>query len=470
MNFISASFLIFLLVSLLLYYIFPLKYGWVVLLAGSFYFYYSFSSQGFFLLLVHILISYAFSRLLSGFSTKPIFIMAVLCDLLPLIFFKYHNVLLSNQINIVVPLGISFYTLQMIAYHTDIYRGHISPQTNILKYGLFISFFPQILQGPIPRYQQLGDFLFTGNRFNENNIRKGFHYILWGLFLKLMIADKTGIIVNSVFNNYTDYYGLYYLIAGILYSIQLYADFLSCTTLAQGIALLFGIELVDNFNHPYFATSIKDFWRRWHLSLSNWLKDYVYIPLGGNRNGRVKRYLNLLITFAISGLWHGVGIKFLCWGILHGIYQIIGELTGNLRNKMCSLLQISSDSSIRKNIKIVVTFLLVTLGWIIFRADSLSVAVHMIYSIFTDFTPWVIFNDSLLQLGLDWKEWMVLIFSIYTLYQVSNKQESHRLSPVIAGYPLLLRWFIYIAVILIIAIFGSYGSGYDAQSFIYEGF
>lgn len=470
MNFISVSFLVFLLLSLFYYYILPLKYRWLILLASSFYFYYSFSNIGFVFLLMHILISYIFSRLIYTFPGKLIFILAIVCDLIPLIFFKYHSVLTADLISLVVPLGISFYTLQMIAYHTDIYRGLISPQRNLLKYGLFISFFPQILQGPIPRYQQLGKSLLEGKYFSEEKFQKGFHFILWGLFLKLMIADKAGIIVNQVFNNYTNYYGLYYLIAGILYSIQLYSDFLSCTTLAQGIALLFGIELVDNFNHPYFSTSIKEFWHRWHLSLSNWLRDYIYIPLGGNQKGKLRKNINLLITFAVSGLWHGVGVKFLCWGLLHGCYQIIGDLSSNLRNRIYAFIQIPTNSTLCKNIRIVFTFFLVTLGWIIFRADNLPIAGHMIYSIFSDFNPWVLFNDSLLQLGLDWKEWMILGGAIYILYRVSCNQGRYSLSSIISKYPLLFRWGIYVIVILFIALLGSYGSGYNAQSFIYEGF
>lgn len=375
-------------------------------------------------------------------------------DLIPLVLIKYAS------IGLIVPLGISFFTLQTISYHIDIYDGKITPQKNIFKYFLFISFFPQIVQGPIPRYQDLADSLFAIHKFDTKSFTKGLQLILLGFFLKLMIADKSAIIVNTVFDQYQNYAGFYILIAGILFSIQLYTDFMSCTCIAQGVSFLFGIALGENFNTPYFSTSIKDFWRRWHISLSSWLRDYIYIPLGGNRKGKIRKYINLIITFGISGLWHGASIKFVIWGILHALYQIIGEISLPIRNKIKFKLNLHIEG--------LVTCFLVMIGWIIFRADSMVSALYMLNSMFTNFNVWIFFDDSLLQLGLSWKEWIVLVISVLTLCKISKLPNSF---PVwLSELPVIKRWFIYICLIVIIIVFGTYGTGYDTQAFIYSGF
>ena len=202
----------------------------------------------------------------------------------------------------VIPMGLAFYTLQMLSYLIDIASGKINAEKNLARYALYISFFPQILQGPIPRWSELAPQLFEGHEIREKNLREGLQLVLWGFFLKWMIADKAAILVNTVFDRFPSYQGVYILIAGILYSLQLYTDFLACVTLSQGVAQLFGISLADNSHQPYFSRSIREFWRRWHISLSRWLKDYVYIPLGGSRRGTAQKYRNLLLTFLISGL------------------------------------------------------------------------------------------------------------------------------------------------------------------------
>ena len=234
------------------------------------------------------------------------FVISILMTAIPLLAIKESPYLLNIIMHQpmpewwLVPVGIAFWSMQLIAYSVDIYKDEIEPEKNFLKFLLFVSFFPQIIQGPIPRYAQLSGQLTEGKRFDECKFVKGFMLVLWGFFLKLCIADKAGIIVDTVFNNYPAYCGMYVLVAGVLYSLQLYANFLACTSITQGISGLFGISIISNFNHPYFSASIKDFWRRWHISLSSWLRDYVYIPLGGSRKGRLRKFINLLIKLTAT--------------------------------------------------------------------------------------------------------------------------------------------------------------------------
>ena len=341
----------------------------------------------------------------------------------------------------------------------------------ILKYALFITFFPQIIQGPIPRYEKLGNELFEGHTFNSQGFMNGIQLIIWGFFLKFMIADKASIIVNTVFNNFATYNGLYVWIAAILYSLQLYTDFLACVTLSQGISLLFGISIDDNFQRPYFATSVKDFWRRWHMSLSSWLRDYVYIPLGGNRKGTCRKNINLLITFIVSGIWHGGQWSFVFWGLLHALYQIVGQFTKKMQKKAFQLLYIDWNSMVGIFIRRTFTFFWVMLAWIIFRATNLKIGLQMIKRMFTAFNPWIFFDNSLFRLGLSQKEWEVLIFAIVVLVLVSTLQERcFRIRNWFGHQAFLVRWIVYLASICCIWVLGTYGYGFDAKDFIYGGF
>lgn len=395
--------------------------------------------------------------------------------LLPLIIYKIECIVPgslsdSGKDSWLLTVGISYYSLQMVAYLVDVYKAKIEPQKNIFKYILFIIFFPQVIQGPIPRFGQLGKQLYEGNTFNEKNIVKGIHLIIWGYFLKFMIADKASVVVNTIFNNYQSYMGGYVWVAGVLYSIQLYTDFLSCVSIAQGVAALFGIDIIDNFKHPYFATSIQDFWRRWHISLSLWFRDYVYIPLGGNRKGNLLKYVNLTITFFISGIWHGASFKFLLWGGLHAFYQVAGALTYKLKRRLYDWGEMPEGSLPWRIMKVSGTFFWVMLGWIIFRADSWQSAFLMIKSMFTVYNPWIFFDDAIYTLGLDWKEWNILLISIGLLIFVSFVQRKICIREWILKQHIVIRWGIYLAAIIFIWVFGTYGFGFDAQDFIYGGF
>ena len=251
----------------------------------------------------------------------------------------------------------------------------------------------------------------------------------------------------------------------------MYTDFLSCTSFAQGTAELFGIYIIDNFHHPYFATSVKDFWRRWHISLSSWLRDYIYIPLGGNRKGTIRKYINLILTFAISGIWHGAGYKFLFWGMLHGFYQVMGDIIYPLKDKLYNRCYENYQKIILNKLNMVCTFCLITIAWIIFRADRLRIGLSMLKSIFTVHNLWILTDDSLFKLGLGWKEIIILILSLIILMLVSKKQEEGiKLREKILKCNIIVRWGIYILSIIFIMVFGTYGYGFDPQAFIYGGF
>lgn len=488
MTYTSVEFYIFVLIALFLYYIIPLRFRWVVLLMGSIAFYLMVCITGWWILLITVLLTYGMGLLIHYLhKTYPqsrdklkkfVLTAALLIPLSPWFVMKNGSFVAGMVFHespwwggMIAPLGISFYTLQMVSYLADIYRGKIEAQKNPAKYALFVLFFPQIIQGPIPRYRQLANQLFEGHPFHEKEFVKGIHLIIWGFFLKWMIADRAAIIVGTVFDNPEKYAGCYVLVAGMLYSIELYADFLACVTISQGVAGLFGIALTDNFMRPYFATSIREFWRRWHISLSEWLRDYVYIPLGGSRKGRFIRYSNLLIVFMVSGVWHGAGYKFLFWGLLHAAYQIAGEYTIPIRNRLYRPPALSEQSGTRKALQRIGVFFWVTLAWIIFRADSLRIGLSMIKSLFTVYNPWIFFDDSMLRLGLDWKEWCVLVIAIAVLFFVGYQQEKGLyIREIILQKPLYIRWFLYIMAILGIMVFGTYGFGFHAQDFIYGGF
>lgn len=471
MSYISLNYYILLGISVLLYYLLPLKHRWVVLLAASAVFYVWISTRKLevLLFLAMILMTWRFSLALGKKKNRILLIAGILLTLVPLLAVRLGG-LLSRNGSLIVPVGLSFWSLQMIAYLVDIYKGKMEPENNFFHYALFTSFFPQILQGPIPRWSQMGSQLIEGHRYDRKQFLEGIQLLIWGIFLKLVIANKAAVISDAVFNNGDIYSGVYAWIGAIAYTIDLYADFLSCVTMSQGVSAMFGISMMENFNHPYFSTSIQDFWRRWHISLSTWLRDYIYIPLGGNRKGKARKPVNILITFLVSGFWHGTGLTFLFWGLLHGMYQIIGNLTAAGREKLWKALKLDHTRT-QLAIQILVNLFLVMIGWVFFRADSLHTAFTMIHSMFTVCNPWVLTDGSLLELGLTGGQWKVLCISILFWLLISIAQEKGiRIRDVISSKPLVIRWFIYLSAIVIIWVFGTYGMGFAAADFIYGGF
>ena len=274
-----------------------------------------------------------------------------------------------------IPVGISFFTFQALSYLWDVYYKKIEPEKNFLHYALFISFFPSIVAGPInkaslilPQIKKLRTY------FDYPKAVEGLKMILWGMFMKVVVADRIAIYVDTVLDSYANYTGITCLFAALLYSIQIYADFAGYSLMAIGVGKTLGFELTENFRRPYFAVSVTDFWRRWHISLSTWLKDYVYIPMGGSRCSKIKNYWNILATFLVSGIWHGANWTFVVWGALHGIFQIIEKALGQ---------QKCEYGSFGKAVKITITFILVTFAWIFFRMPTLNDAFQVIGRIFS---------------------------------------------------------------------------------------
>lgn len=283
--------------------------------------------------------------------------------------------------SILLPVGISFYLFMSMGYVVDVYRGTIPAEKNLIPYALFVSFFLTILSGPIERagnmlVQFKTDFL-KNIMFDAVRIRDGFVRMLWGYFMKLVLADRIAILVDQVYASPEKYGGAIVAAASILYTLQIYCDFAGYSNIAIGVAQTLGIKVMDNFRSPYLADSISDFWRRWHISLSSWFRDYVYIPLGGNRKGKIRKYLNIMIVFLLSGLWHGAGWTFVLWGGLHGLYQVVGALLKPVKKKLTALLGVENNSISIRLVKIGATFFLVNSAWILFRAHQIQQSVIM---------------------------------------------------------------------------------------------
>ena len=454
-----------------------------VLLAASGYFYYRLSSPRELLLFAAtILATYALGRLLSHARRRgnqallqALFALSALVAAAPLLLVKitpwFEALRASLAASLIVPVGLSFYTLQLVAYLSDCRSGKTEAERNLLDFALFASFFPQIIQGPIPRHARLSGDLKARHPFRIDCVVGGMQLIVWGCFLKLMIADRLVGPVNLLFDSYERYPGTYVLIAGVLYSLQLYTDFYACVTLSQGVAEMLGIRLDDNFQRPYMATSIRDFWRRWHMSLSAWLRDYVYFPLGGSRKGKARTYVNLMLVFLVSGFWHGSSLSFLVWGLMHGLYQIAGRLTDPIRERLYGRLLLKRGVFAYNALKRIGNFIWVMLAWIVFRAENLRAALGMFKSLFTVYNPWALLSRDLFGFGLDAADWFVLLCALAVLIAVSALQEKGvRIRERLGEQHLLVRWTVYLVAICAIWVFGTYGFGFNAADFIYGGF
>ena len=392
---------------------------------------------------------------------RLIWLFAVM-SLLPLLVFKYYNFvnesvwsLLSSLglryelhgLNWAIPVGISFFTFQAVGYLFDVYYQRINAEKSIVDYMLFVCFFPQIFSGPISKANELLPQIKEEHRFNYQQEVQGLKFLLWGMFLKLVLADRLGLYVDKVAANYDMYSGGTCVLSAIFYSLQIYGDFAGYSLMAIGVAKTLGFNLINNFNRPYFSVSITDFWRRWHISLSRWLKDYVYIPLGGSRCSKVRNYWNIFVTFLVSGIWHGANWTFIVWGLIHGFAQIIEKALG-WNNK--------ESKGVMKLFRIVGTFVLVTVAWIFFRMSTLSDAVLFIKHGVTDFgSPEVL---------------SITNFAIYlmAIALVVFKETREEFFPTKLRFlnNRYVRWAEYVVVFCLILLCGALDSG----SFIYGSF
>jgi D-alanyl-lipoteichoic acid acyltransferase DltB (MBOAT superfamily) len=384
--------------------------------------------------------------------------------------FSWFDISISMPVlKVVLPVGISFYTLQALSYTIDVYRKDIKAEVNIVKYALFVSFFPQLASGPIEKSKNMLKQYSEKHNFDYFRVKNGLVLIMWGFFQKLFIADRLGILVNTVFNAPQNYKGFQIVLAVFFFAFQLYCDFGAYSDIAVGAGQVLGYDLTRNFKQPYLARSIKEFWRRWHISLTSWFRDYLYFPLGGNRCSKARNYFNIMIVFLVSGLWHGAAVNFIIWGALHGSYQLLGNLLKPVKERIIKILRIDTDVFSFKLFQVICTFCLVDFAWLFFRANSFSDAKILIKNMMY-FNPWIFTDGSIYSLGLDQKDLAMAVAGILIMIVTDVLRRTKSLRFELSMQNTVFRWSVYIAVIVLILIFGIYGPGYDKQQFIYNQF
>lgn len=455
----------------LLYYLIPAKYQKVrnmFLLVVSYLLYLNWKPVYALILLGVTGISYLTALGIEKKKSSAKFYMTagIIVALLPLLFFKYFNFINETIYNILslmalryelqglnwaVPIGISFFTFQAIGYVWDVYYKKITPERDFLLYALFISFFPSILSGPInkasliiPQLKKLRPY------FDYAKTVKGLRMILWGMFMKVVVADRMGLYVDTVLPNYMNYTGVTCFAASIFYTIQIYGDFAGYSLMAIGVGKTLGFELTENFRRPYFAVSVTDFWRRWHISLSTWLKDYVYIPMGGSRCSKLRNYWNIFITFLVSGIWHGANWTFVVWGIWHGLFQIFEKMLGQ---QQCHY------GRFGKGVKISITFILVNFAWIFFRMPTLADACGVIGRIFDTSLPMTFFYDSMTTL-------FFMLMGLLILLMNEVMEEFYPIQMETISKPIWFRWSRDLVILSLVLLTGVLGS----DQFIYANF
>ncbi len=480
MSLISGAFLLFLAVTAAVYYMLPGKMQPVWLLLASLFFYLCADLRFLPFLLLSSVCTWQAARVLPGSRRKkPLLWLALAVDLgllaaLKLLPFgaalagRFPGA--ARELRFLYPLGIAFYSLQAAGYLFDTARGKTAPEPCFWRFLLFMCFFPVVSQGPISRYEQLAPQLYEPHALRYRNLTRGAQLALWGYFKKLVIADRAALLVDRVYGSHTEYAGLAVILAALLYFIQLYTDFSGCVDICRGAAQMLGIELAENFRRPFLAADVRDFWRRWHISLSTWLRDYLYFPLGGSRRGRLRTYLNLLIVFTVSGFWHGSGLNFLFWGMLYGVYQIVGSVTRGAREAFWK--KIRRDGAPRP-LRQLGTWLLGCFAFHFFRANGLRAAFSMLLSAVRGFSAAALTDGSLVPLGLDGPDMLGLALGVCLMRAVmlwQEKRDGELLRDRIAALPLPLRWGIWLLGLASVLILGIYGPGYDSTQFIYMNF
>ncbi len=497
MQFNSIHFLIFFPVVLLVYFVIPKKLRYLWLLAASYYFYMSWNVKYAILIAFSTVVTYLSAILIEqadlqgggGWQKlkKATLIIGIGSNLAILFMFKYldfavdnlNSILalfgiqtLENNFSLLLPVGISFYTFQALGYVIDVYRKDVPAEYNLFRYALFVSFFPQLVAGPIERSGNLMKQLKNVHKiklWNYERIVKGFMIMMWGYFMKVVVADRAATVANNVFDGYYAMNSSALILGTVFFALQIYCDFASYSTIAVGAAQIMGFELMDNFDTPYFAMSIKEFWRRWHISLSTWFRDYLYIPLGGNRHGTRRKYVNLLTVFLVSGLWHGADWTYVIWGGLHGAYQIIGDITSPAKRRLENKLNVNTQAFSYKAVKVLITFALTCFAWIFFRADSIGIAFNYIARIFTCPDPWAWTTGIFYNIGLEQQEMNILLISVAVLIFVDilKRKKNIRIENIADNQNFWVRGVILLMLIFAVVIFGAYGMSFDAQQFIY---
>lgn len=523
MLFTSLRFLCFLAALTVFYYLLPRRCQPALLLAASLYLYYSLSRKLIVFVLFSALVTWAGGLLLdrlyqreqqaaqqaraagasreqrsaarAPFQRRRRWVMLACwaCNLGFLLIFKFYNHFVAWMaeygasfpvLRLAMPLGISFYTLQILSYTMDVYSGKQRAEKSYFRVLLFTCYFPQIMQGPISRYDALSAQLFAAHSFDWDRFVLGASRILWGYFKKLVIADRFAILTSALYNGYETYQGFYVIVAAVLYTFQLYTDFSGGIDIALGASEILGITLCENFQRPLFSKSIDEFWRRWHITLGAWLRDYVFYPVTFSKplaklkksfTGRrlrwaakwIPTYLALAFLWFCSGIWHGEGLQYICNGLWHGIVIMIGTTIETPSRQFWEKHGVRQDSRGLALFRVCRTFCILAIGEIMFGASSFSMMCGMFRGLFSVFNPWILWDGSLLTLGLDGPDLAVGLLALAVLAVVSLKSRARPMREQIAEKPLWLRWTVYFAGILTVLVFGIYGANYPATPFIY---
>jgi alginate O-acetyltransferase complex protein AlgI len=476
MLFNSVSFIIFFAVVTPLYFILPHRFRWLLLLLSSCYFYMAFVPVYILILGFTIVIDY-FAGLqiekATGKTRRAYLIISLAANIAILAVFKYYNFINENiswllnhtgyknpvpYLRILLPIGLSFHTFQAMSYTIEVYRGKQKAEKHFGIYALYVMFYPQLVAGPIERPQNILHQFYIKQQFNYRRVTSGLRLMLWGFFLKMVIADNLALIVNNVFDNYHHFKGLAIITATLSFSLQIFCDFSGYSSIAIGAARIMGINLMENFKQPYLATSIADFWTRWHISLSTWFRDYLYIPLGGNRVSTARWCFNICVVFIISGLWHGASWTFITWGAIHGVLIIL--------EKMLKITTITAPARMKylfKVLSIIFTFCIVSMVWIFFRATNFEQAIYLLKNITSGYE----LNDlrgAVAPLGKDLiSKAAIAIFIALLLFVQFYREYAGPVSALILRQHVAVRFGIYLFLFFAIALFGVY----DNVSFIY---
>ncbi len=468
MLFNSFEFLIFFPIVTLLYFGLPHRFRWFHLLVASCIFYCFFIPEYLLILIFTIVIDYFAGIWIensSGSRRKMALVVSLIANIGVLAVFKYYNFIVANANavlfrlgghtidlwDIILPIGLSFHTFQAMSYTIEVYRGNQKAERHFGIYALYVMFYPQLVAGPIERPQNILHQFYEKHNFNYEEAKSGLRLMLWGMFKKVVIADRLGLFVDQVYNHPDEYKGLPLIVATVCFSIQIFCDFSGYSDIALGAARVMGFKLMKNFDRPYFSKNISEFWRRWHISLSTWFRDYVYIPLGGNRVAEPRRYFNLFFVFMLSGLWHGASWHYVIWGALHGIYLIFGQLTRSMQEKVIGLL---GNKFLISVVHAVITFGLVAFAWIFFRANTNADAFYIIRNLFAGSTH--SFRQIIDIFGQT--EFVVVILAMLLMEITHWIQRGKNMSVWIERFPRWQRWGVYYFFLFFILGFGYYGN------------
>jgi alginate O-acetyltransferase complex protein AlgI len=492
MLFNSLHYMVFLPLAVAVYFLLPHRHRWKFLLAASYYFYMCWKVEYILLIVASTLVDY-WAGLKMGAKEdkkdrKPWLILSIAVNLGLLFAFKYFNFAneslraLFNSFNVfygvpyfhvLLPVGISFYTFQTLSYSMSVYRGVQAPERHLGIFALYVSFFPQLVAGPIERSTNLLPQFYQKHNFTYENTVSGLRLILWGMFKKVVIADRVGVLVAQVFGSPQEYNGVAYMVALFFFAYQVFCDFSGYSDIAIGTARIFGVKLMLNFNRPFYSKTMGEFWHRWHISLSSWFRDYFYIAIGGSRVSKPRWYFNVYATFLISGLWHGASWNFVFWGSVHGVFIVAEMLTKDLRAWVMRTLGITTRNWLYRIQGVIYCMSVFSFAHLFFRTRDLRDAMYMVMHLFSgigDFLmrmmqgDWVVLRINLRGLGMTQKEMLIALLAIAVLEAVHFSQRTRPISLRLAEMPVAVRWAVYYGLVGAIIFFGAYN---QSAQFIY---